>query len=183
MDLGTFHKLVSEQKTKRTSTGTGAGSVTKRSGASLADRLRSKDQKDDKPSVRLRGVSTLVKRQSEYVESGADFPILAEVRSLPALGDWSKGIETIVAAKDLPDPAIAERALKNARRNAERAAKRPYANHPEFEDEYYDECYDTSPGYSDSEEENYVPVQVSVVSRKAAPVESLGVDDVDWKEI
>lgn len=178
MDLNTFHKYVAEKKAKNTTPG-------KRSGESLSDRLKNKFNKDDVPTTRFKGASTLVRRQAEYRETGADFPVLAEVHSLPGLGDWSKGVDTILAAKDLPDPYIAEQAKKNSRINADRVAKR--RTYQEEDDEYEYDGYDTPLEYSDSDEgdTSAAPVPVPVV-RKTETVtqyEDNLADDIDWKEI
>lgn len=75
------------------------------------------------------------------------FPALTDAPSVTVRGAWSQGIEAVIAAKDLEDPAIEIKRQQAAR--AAWLAKQRVANRVAvYDDDYYDEDYD---GYDEEE--------------------------------
>ena len=156
MDLNTFNQSVQQSQSA------------KRQVSSLSDRLKNKDNLPPAPA-RFKRSLPQVKKNTEY-EIGAHFPVLVPVNNLPVQGAWQNGIAGIIAAIDLPDPAIAEKALKNSLRSVKPVNQHYYG--------YYDD-YNEMPIYHyDSEEEIYPTLELTSVVHVTSAV-----DNVDWAEL
>ena len=96
------------------------------------------------PSGAIAGRAASASASSRRVSfKGGDFPSLGAVSATVVTGTWSSGIDRVVAAKDLPDPAIAfrkEAELRRAFLVRQRAAAQSqgyvdYSDDEEFSDE------------------------------------------------
>lgn len=90
-----------------------------------------------------RVVSKKVSTPKLDIESENMFPSLndSEVSSINT-GCWAQGIQTIVDAKDLPDPVVVERqrrqeAYLQYKKRLQEERERPYYSDEEYSDEYY----------------------------------------------
>ena len=79
------------------------------------------------------------------IESQNMFPSLNDSQvSSVSTGCWAQGIQTIVDAKDLPDPVVLERqrrqeAFLEYKKRLQEERERPYYSDEEYSDEYYSE--------------------------------------------
>lgn len=148
MSLGEFHNYVKEQeqekiKKSRTISGSRRGG-----GGKLSDRLKSRrtQGRDNRTQRRSRPVELQTAAKVAGSKPSVDnlsfnentFPALGEsVVETVVKGAWTEGIQTIINAKDLPDPSTIP---KNLQRH------HPNDDYVSDESEFYsDDYYDDSP--------------------------------------
>lgn len=167
MPLTQFLNYIDEQE-KEKKRATRASHRPARSGGSggrptgrLSDRLKARrndnNSNDDQHSARgerrvrrpLQNAARVVSKKPAVpqldIESQDMFPTLIETPVKPvSSGSWAQGIQSIVDAKDLPDPVEVERQRRQEafllyKKRLQEERDRPYYSDEEYSDEYYSE--------------------------------------------
>lgn len=175
MSLGAFHSYVTTKN----------ASKTKKTTFSLADKMR-RPANSARPvassrDLKSRSSVTITRKDLPFKFTEEAFPPLTDVEIVSYVnGAWCHGIDSIIAAKDLPDPEIARKAQER-RDRYERQQWRRSRNRREADYEDYSDDYE----YAEdplSEDENPV---VPVPSRAPSKVVNVSKtdDEPNWEEL
>ena len=141
---------------------------------SLADRLK---KNTGRPGTNMVFKKPKVSETDpEFKAKEGDFPTLGSDEGLPPVvsGAWANGIDAIIAAKDLPDPATLPKSTQRRARydSYDDYSDYSYASEDDYssEDEYY---------RNSSRDNQPQPQQSNIYIRKDEPV---GSDD-DWDDL
>lgn len=165
---------------------------TRSGGGKLSDRLKSRNGSKGSNWGPNRGRHSDVRTAAKVAGSKPSvnltvnddtFPSLAgydcESGAVPS-GAWAQGIQTIIDAKDLPDPAIEAKRLRHLALQEKKRNNRRVRRYSDYDsDIYYDSEEETQESEQEQEPE---PTELEVEYDPLAPTAD-GYDDVDWSDV